>query len=269
MRCPFMILSHHRSGSNFVHDLVQAHPRYECISEPFSMHSGIFRDIDLVPWLAEEFDDTVLHPYLTSYPETIQFLQNLRDFLVSPYKDHARGMKETMLFEKLGWVNAYVPDLKIVFLVRDPRAVVHSIVNRAMYRLWNYSGKIPVYMHQYYPEEVIPVTPAQLSTWSWKIRIGLAYEMLNLFDYTVVRLEDIVVHPEDHLPALMDFLGDEMTDAQWTFFHNSHHQTRGKAYSTRRSIEEVLNSWKEGLSHDNRQYIESHLREEMVRLGYL
>jgi LPS sulfotransferase NodH len=33
---PFLILAHHRSGSNFLNDLVQAHPCVDCINEPFT-----------------------------------------------------------------------------------------------------------------------------------------------------------------------------------------------------------------------------------------
>jgi hypothetical protein len=266
---PFMILSHHRSGSNFLHDLIQAHPLCESISEPFSMHNGYFRETDLVPWKADEFCSTVLHPSLEPYPETIRFLVDLRSFLVTPYEFHTRGMKETMLFEKLKWMKEFIPDLRLILLVRDPRAVVYSILKRAMYRMWDYDEKVPAYVQKYRPEKVRFTMPTHLCTWSWKIRMGLAEEALACFNHVVLRLEDVVLDSDEAVPKLMEFLGYEPSDSQWEFLQNSHQQSRGKAYSTFRSPEQVLNSWKKGLTHEDTTYIESNLREEMVRFGYL
>lgn len=269
MNLPFMILSHHRSGSNFLHDLIQTHPRFECISEPFSMHTDVFREIDLVPWCAGEFDEHLLHPHLRAYPHLREFLHELKQFLLTPYPLHTRGIKETMLFEKLEWLKKFIPELRIVFLVRDPRAVAHSIMKLNMHALWNYEEKIPNYLQHYYPEKVCPTTPLHLCTWSWKIRYELATTYVHLFEHTIVRLEDLMLDPEKTLPRMMEFLGDEVDGCQWSFFQDSHRQTRGEAFSTHRSTEDILYHWKKRLSHEDQQYIESHLREEMVRLGYL
>ncbi len=268
MNQPFMILSHHRSGSNFLHDLIQTHPQCECISEPFSMHTNVFREIDLIPWYAHDFDGSILHPFLKTYPGTREFLHELKQFLVKPYPFHARGIKETMLFEKLAWLKKFIPELKIIFLVRDPRAVIHSIIRLNMFILWDYNKKIPYYIQHYYPEKVYLETPLHLCTWSWKIRYGLACTYLDLFEHIVIRLEDIILNPEETLPSIMEFLNHEVDDHQWVFFDKSHRQTRGKAFSTYRSTKDILNG-KNRLSHEDRHYIESHLREEMVRLSYV
>jgi len=47
LRAPFLLLAHHRSGSNLLNDLLQAHPCIECLNEPFSMHTPFFREHDL------------------------------------------------------------------------------------------------------------------------------------------------------------------------------------------------------------------------------
>ena len=60
-RAPFLVLAHHRSGSNFLNDLLQAHPCIECLNEPLSMHTRFFRDCDLARWTHEDFDPRWLH----------------------------------------------------------------------------------------------------------------------------------------------------------------------------------------------------------------
>lgn len=261
---PFMILSHGRSGSNFLNDLIQIHPLLECIDEPFSMHTMIFKEVDLIPWYAKDFCEETLHPSLKSCPHVILFLRNLREFLTNPYDSQIRGMKETRLFEKLEWLKQFLPQLKIVFLVRDPRAVVYSSVKIRMYE-WDYIKKIQ--WHSLFDVDI--EDPIKLCTRSWKTRFWLAKEGLKLFEHFVVRLEDIVLEPDKYLEELFNFIGTCFTVQQRNFFCTSHSQSRGSEFSTFRTQETILNSWKKGLFFEAREYIESNLQEEMVSLKYL
>ena len=83
MSLPFLILGHHRSGSNFLADLLQANERIECLSEPLSMHTD-FRRFDLETWTGEEFASSCLHASLRDAPGTVAFLRQLQDWLYGP-----------------------------------------------------------------------------------------------------------------------------------------------------------------------------------------
>lgn len=270
MTQPFMILSHHRSGSNFLCNLLQCHPNVECLNEPFSMHTDLFRKIDLEEWNAVDYDEEYLHIYLKEFIDCSDFFKKMRDFLLEPDNFCVRGVKDTILFEKMHWLKKYLPALKIIYIVRDPRAVVYSIIKRSMWDIWDYKNKIPEFIKKNYKGiKIDKDDPVQLCMWSWKIRREFCINNLYLFDNIVLRLEDIILEPEIYLKKLMNFIEKDVDKKQWDFFEKSHIQSRGVAYSTNRRIEDVLNTWKDGLGDYDKRYIEANLREEMVQLGYI
>lgn len=42
MSKPFVIVNHHRSGSNFLCRLLKANKDVRCLNEPLSQHMGVF-----------------------------------------------------------------------------------------------------------------------------------------------------------------------------------------------------------------------------------
>ena len=268
-----MILSHHRSGSNFLQELLQHHPHLTVISEPFSMHTDVFRGIDLVPWDAYDYEEPLLHRYLREYPHTVDLLNDLRNYLLCPFPGHSRGIKETLLFEKMLWLRCYLPTLKVILLVRDPRAVVYSVIRHNLHELWQYGMTIPRYLRDSGEDQPTTDcdlrTPVQLCAWSWKFRYQLAQRHLRNFESVTIRLEDLFSSPERHLESVMGFLQSKSHPHQWEFLRYSHTESRGEVYSTVRSTEHVLEAWKRGLADEERRYIESILNEEMLQLGYL
>src|SRR5687767_880319 len=80
-RAPFFVMAHHRSGSNFLNDLLQKHSCIECLNEPLSMHTRFFREHDLAPWYADEFDPESLHPSLADQAPLRAYLLELRQYL--------------------------------------------------------------------------------------------------------------------------------------------------------------------------------------------
>ncbi|NOW07507.1 sulfotransferase [Clostridium beijerinckii] len=267
---PFLILSHHRSGSNFLSNAVQLNSKVECLNEPLSMHTNVFRENDLKVWNKNDYIECELHRLFHDYPNLKEYLIELRQFLNNPYPYHVRGFKETTLFEKLGWLKEFIPDLKIIYLVRNPNAVINSIIRRRMWDFWNYSVLIPRYMQNNYNDiKINPDNPVELCTWSWKIRNELCMKELNRFDNVIIRLEDLISYPEEKLTELMNFIGVEVEKKQIDFVNESHKQTKGKTFSSQRSLSEILELWKGGLSEYDKKYIETCLRDEMVRFAYI
>lgn len=233
------------------------------------MHSDFWLERDLSPWNEGDFSPEHLHADLADQPGAAQFLDELRAYLHAAPSGHVRGMKETLLFEKLGWLRAFAPDLRIILLVRDPRAVVASIVGRGMGGMWGYGEKIA-------PRIARSTTLATRTrqdavvqaVWSWKERLALGLGQAVLFDHHVLRLEDLVDRPTTALGGLMGFLGLSMDQGQLDFIAESREEQAATTYSWSRTRSSVLNGWENTLGAHDVEFVERNLVEEMARFGY-
>lgn len=268
----FLLLSHHRSGSNFLCNLLCTNKNVECINEPLSMHTSFFYEKDLIPWTNEEYNEEYLHKSLKSYPKLIKYLKDLREYMIEDSNStRAIGFKETLLFEKLLWFKEFFPEIKIIYLVRDPRAVVNSVMRNDMYKIWNYDRTVKRYLNEYNSELNLTNTNAfNLAVLSWKIRDNLFNKYKNMFEYRIVRLEDIVNNPKEETNKLMSFLNMELSDEQTDFLSKVYvNDKKGKAFSVFTSKERILNDWKGKMSNDDEEYIKRILHTEMENYRYL
>ena len=266
----FLVLSHHRSGSNFLCNLLCANKEVVCINEPLSMHTTFFYENDLIDWQANEYDSEFLHKSLRQFPELTGYLKELRSYLIEDSNaKRAVGFKETLLFEKLPWFKEFMPEIKIIYLVRDPRAVINSVMRNDMYKIWNYDVTVKRYLEVNNPEIKIS-TPIELATWSWKIRNNSFNRYKKLFDYKIVRLEDIVNDPQEETSKMMSFLNKGLSDEQVAFLSKVYvEDKKGKAFSVFTSKDRVLNDWKGRVSIEDEKYIRRILCNEMEEYRYI
>ncbi|HST47607.1 sulfotransferase family protein [Jatrophihabitans sp.] len=267
---PFLLLSHHRSGSNFLTDTLQAHPQVSVIDEPMSMHTEFFPSVDLIRWGAEDYHPARLHASMDVAPGARSFIQDLFDYLPAAAPGQVRGFKETMLPEKLPWLLAALPDLVVVYLVRDPRSVISSVLSRDFTKLWRYEVTIPRYRALYddvpFPIEVGDVFERCVS--SWQIRHYETMRHLPRDRSLSVRLEDSLTDPERTLTRVMAALGLAPTQRQYDFIEQSQQDSRGSAYSVFRRPADVLHGWSRNLTRRQVATIESRLSREMALHGY-
>jgi len=180
----FLVLSHHRSGSNFVCNLLCENKEIVCLNEPWSMHTDFFKKNDLITWKKDEYDEEFLHYSLKDSKLLVEYLKELRSYMTEESLNRAIGFKETLLFEKLTWLKEFMPNLKIIYLVRDPRAVVNSALRKDMYKIWDYETTVSRYIENNLYEEREKIdfnSPFNLVVWSWKIRHNLFLENKSLF----------------------------------------------------------------------------------------
>ena len=250
VRAPFLVAAHHRSGSNFLTDLLQKHDAIECLNEPLSMHTRLFREQDLVTWRREDFDPAVLHRSLRDEPGIAAFLLELRQYLWKSREGRVIGFKDTCLFGKLGWLKAFIPDLKIIFLRRDMRAIVASALRSRLLGFWAYVDLVPPVFAQVFPGYVSDTDPhdsaarmAELVAQSVAVRYELARQTLGDFDHCVVELEELLNSPDQCLRSLAAFLDVPSAPQALDFLHARRLQTRGGTFSSFRTAEDVESTW--------------------------
>jgi hypothetical protein len=255
VRAPFLLMAHHRSGSNFFHDLLQSHPAVECINEPFSMHTRFFRQCDLVRWTAADYDPAVLHVSLAKHDGLRSYLLELKEYLLQSDSERIIGFKETALFGKLEWLKEFLPSLKIVFLKRDPRAIVSSVLRSGLSDFWCYRNLVPKAFRELWPDYRSAVDPAdlrcsdaELIAMSVATRYELARRTLNLFEHRALWLHEVMREPASSLDSIACFLGLEPHAQQMSFLSGRRDESRGGTFSSFRSAEDVENTWRRHLS---------------------
>ena len=260
-RAPYFVLAHHRSGSNFLNDLLQAHPRIECINEPFSMHTMYFRDCDLEPWTADDFDPVMLHPSLAPHETLRSYLLDFRAYLSQSSDTRVIGFKDTLLFEKLEWLKKFVPSLKILFLKRDPRSIVSSVLRTNLLELWNYARVVPPAFRKVRPNYVSRIDAADSATAAAELvamsivtRYELARRAIQHFDHTEVQLDELMQRPQERLEAIAGFLGVPPHEGPLAFLNGRQAVSRGGMFSSFRLRDDVRHTW------------ESHLNAAQIRV---
>lgn len=247
---PYLLLAHHRSGSNFLTDLLQAHPQVECLNEPFSMHAPFFRAHDLQPWSAAEFDAQRLHPSLPACGELHDYLQALRRYLAGTSPARVIGFKETGLFGQLDWLRAYLPGLKLVFLWRDPRAIVSSVIRSELVGFWRYRELVPPAFARLFPHRASLALAASqttdvatLAAMSVVVRYELARRALGAFKHLVLGLDAVAREPAQALDAITRLLGIEPHPSPMQFALARGTTNRGGTFSSFRDPTEVSLRW--------------------------
>lgn len=254
---PYFVMAHHRSGSNFLNDLLQAHPLVECINEPLSMHTDFFRHRDLERWGRDDFDPDQLHPSLAPHPLLRAYLHDFRAYLLQSSPQRVTGFKETVLFGKLDWLKLFLPPLKVLLLKRDPRAVVASVLRSNLLSFWNYAHLVPPVfkaLHPGYESRHDPADPdvraAEIVAMSVAVRDDMARRSIGQFEHMDVDLTDLMDDPARALEAIAEFLGVEPDPRQLAFVARRQAETRGGTFSSFRSRDDVEHSWRRHLGED-------------------
>lgn len=254
---PFLVLAHHRSGSNFLNDLLQSHPQIECLNEPLSMHTRFFRERDLVPWRAEDYNDENLHASLARDSGLREYLLGLRAYLLGSTAGRVIGFKETVLFGKLEWLAAFLPSLKLIVLERDPRAVVSSVLRSGLIGFWRYAELVPPSYRWLWPRASVgpwwhanddEVRQASLVAMSVAVRGELARRTAAQFDGITLSLEELLQDPAAGLHTVARLLGVDADPAPLSFLQERQHASRGGPFSSFRRPEQVLDGWRSHLS---------------------
>lgn len=264
----FILLGQHRSGTSYLLDLIRHHPDVDTINEPFSMHLDFFRNNE-EKWEAEDYKEDILHDTLYNYTETIKYIKELNKWMNIDFPN-LRGFKETALFEKYAWLKQVINFDKKIILVRDPRAVVVSILKRNMQNTWwDYKGKLTTYYMDKIKDISIIEIPIMTCATLWKARARHLMNIIEKESCLLVRLEDVLFNPNQELSKIMRYLDLDVNDDQIEFFDATSKESRDFTYSNFRKKEEVLYAWESKINKKDRENIERLLHEELMFFEYI
>ena len=219
------------------------------------MHTRYFREHDLEPWAAEDFDPVLLHPALAPHQALRAYLFEFRAYLSQSSDARVIGFKDTVLFEKLEWLKAFIPSLKILLLKRDPRAIVSSVLRSNLFEFWDYARLVPPAFAKVRPNYVSRVdaadeaaSAAEIVAMSIVTRFEHARCAIQNFDHQEVQLDDLMQEPAEQLEAISAFLGVPPHGAPLSFLKQRQTVSRGGLFSSFRSEDDVRHAWERHLS---------------------
>ncbi len=215
----------------------------------------------------EDFEPTMLHPALASHSALRTYLFDFRRYLSQSSDTRVIGFKDTILFEKLGWLQAFIPSLKIVFLKRDPRSIVSSVLRANLFDLWGYAHFVPPAFMKIRPHYVSridnankEVAAAEIVAMSIVTRYEFAGRALGKFEHLEVHLDDLMRKPAERLEAITRFLGVPPHEGPLSFFKERQAVSRGGKFSSFRSQDDVRHAWERHLSSAQIMAIEDVMR---------
>ncbi len=262
----FILLGHQRSGTSYVLDIFQHHPKVDTINEPFSMHLDYFR-ADETPWSEQDYNTKYFHKDLQELNETVSYIQDLKEWINDKKIPNIKGIKETGLLEKYFWLQKIFHFDQTIILIRDFRAVINSILKRNMNKGWrNYRQRLISY-YGYKDSELMD--DLTISILILKHRMVFLNEIIKKQECLVIRLEDLLTSMEITLENLMNYIKLNVHKAQLDFIMETSAVHRNSIYSNYRIKERVINAWKTDLSENAIKIIEDQLADELQEFGYL
>lgn len=281
MKSPIFILGANRSGTTLLRLILNAHSRI-AIPEEVDYFNSNFAKINIKKWKNPNVYLTQYHSLLSGFlsrnHETFKEIDtellkseamksNIIDFR-QPYQmaleAWARHHGKQRWGEKTPGNLFYVdilfemfPDAKFIHIVRDPRAVVHSMNE-----------------HDFscFPEDSV------INALNWRRIVSRGCELLEKFvpvsQRMTIRYEDLVTSPEEQIATICEFI-DEPFEIETLQFHaNAKRYMKQTAISvfnaaaTQPISQTKVDRWKNKLSSYEVAAIELICRKEMALLGY-
>jgi hypothetical protein len=258
---PFFIVGCGRSGTSLLRSFLNGHSQVAIPTE----------SLFIVDYLraADRFDTTFLINMLVREPEIREWGLSIQPDDFSGYSTiidairslheryaHEQGMKlwgqKTPRFVRhLDLIIGAFPDAVVIHLVRDPRAVVSSLMRSDVHRSTAYHAA---------------------RRWQMDVSAGLAYEAVHPEKVLRVTYEDLVLQPQENLEAITDFIGiafePKMLEKragteEYSAFYDNIHSNLDQEVTNRH-----IQKWVEHLKPEEVRFVESMSLELMGRLGY-
>lgn len=164
------------------------------------------------------------------------------------------GAKFPVHFTYISKLLKCYPNCKIIFLIRDPRAIYSSLAFGFIKKgRFNYGGKIKKLLILIYT----------ITHFIWAVKIHNKYK--NLENYQLFRFEDVVSEPEKYIPKLCDFLKIDFKTEMLapSVVDSSFHKKKKKGFD-----KDTLYRWKKHISPITANFIKLLTNKQMNDIGY-
>jgi hypothetical protein len=279
-----------RTGSTWLLNLIAWHSRVVPVNEPrIGFHLTPF-DRVAMPGLPEEYDHVVslLPEARSDNPQ--YFLAQRAEWVWRPHlrrlllarlhlevelANH-KGPKPLVLVKEPGaiapdFVLGLLPRARLIFLVRDPRDVLSSLLDAVRGGSWAMPSDIDAGI-QLTAEERRRFLLAQARQWLVRTEhVQKAYAARTAEDRMMVRYEDLRRDPEPHLSTIFQWLGlqasgDELQSRVAKLsFEALPEDKKGEGKFTRSA---APGNWRQDLTLSEQQAIEDVLGPKLKELGY-
>jgi hypothetical protein len=235
---PIFITGTQRSGTTLLCRMLEAHPNIYIRNE-IPKITQIFSASNTEANILKQIDEAMIH----------SFGQNLDDFLISQGKNRW-GVKDPDLRFTLEHILSTFPDSRIIFIIRDGRAVANSFIKNK----WGLGVNV------YYGA----------ITWKKEIQRQLEFQQTHPKSCLTVRYEDLIVDTELELRKICDFIEEPFSNNVLEYYKH-------KTYITKRSQSKnvckkpdhtIIEKWKNDLSEYQINVIESVAGKTLTHLGY-
>ena len=210
------------------------------------LKSLILREPELIEWGIEVALDMIEE--CTSISDVIARLHEI----YSQAREKPRwGQKTPRLVRHHELIRLHFPASKFIHMVRDPRAVVSSLVRSDVHRstVWHASKR-----------------------WVRDVKVGLAMESRFTDSVLRVRYEDLVLEPVSELQNILEFLGAEpfimrpsssAAGTEYSEFYSNIHANLSSSITS-----DYADQWKRHLSQSDVDQVESIVGTLPQQLGY-
>ena len=230
--------------SLFIVDYLRAEPRFDLDW----LKSYLVKEPELREWGLDADAQVV-----AECPTIASAIRRLHEIYAEQRGADVWGGKTPRLVRYLDLILQHYPTVRIVHLVRDPRAVANSLIKSDVHRSDAYHAA---------------------TRWVRDVRSGLDFEATHPDISLHVFYEQMVSQPESTLARILDFLRldgavSETLNAQpqglreYSEFYSNIH-----ANLDRRPTPEFINKWRTSLSQTDQEVIEAICGRQMVELGY-
>jgi len=259
---PFFIVGCGRSGTTLLRTLLNSHPAIGIPQESLFIidYLRVGQRMDLAQlkrmlMQEPEIEEWGIHPVIEDLDgcQTIaEAIDRLHRLYLAPHGKQRWGQKTPRFVRSVGLILEHFPGSRFIHLVRDPRAVVSSLITSDVHRSNAYYAAL---------------------RWAKDVGFGLAAEETYPSQVRRIRYEDLVTQVETTLVSISDFLEFEydprmlsvapQSSSEYSRFYAAIH-----ANLILQPTDRFIDKWRERLDDEETALVESLSGDFMERLGY-
>jgi len=169
------------------------------------------------------------------------------------------GAKFPVHFSYLPLLLKWFPNCKIIFLTRDPRAILSSEIE--MKKRVTYSSQFPIKEHNiFFRLSVLLYVTIQ---WIWAQKIYNKYSQNNVIYLS--KYENLVTNPSINIKKICNYLNIEYQDSMLNIQLQDSSYNKSKVAGIKKSS---LDKWKTNLNWFEKKFISFFTKNERYKIGY-